>query len=168
MSVVVLETSEPAPPMTPARLVAFLASATTSSSWARTRFLPSRVVSSSLGLAQRISSAWPSSLARSKAWQGLPSSKLMKLVTSTTLLMERWPTDSSFSRSQVGLGAILTPLITLAVKRGQASGTELMSLRADVGAGELEIGDLKLESLSLRPVLAATSRAAARGQRVSQ
>ncbi len=69
---------------------------------------------------------------RSKAWSGWPSSQRTKLVTSTTLLMGRWPIDSRRRRSHSGLGPIVTPRTTRAAYRGQPSRSSITTFAASV------------------------------------
>ena len=72
-------------------------------------------------LARRTAIFGAVSLSRSKAWSGCPSSKQMKFVTSTILLMLRAPHASTARRSQAGLGPTLTPSISMPMYRGQSS-----------------------------------------------
>jgi hypothetical protein len=60
----------------------------------------------------------------------------MKLVTSTTLLIERRPIDSRRVRSQSGLGSIVTPRTTRAAKRGHPSASSMATRTASpTGSG---------------------------------
>jgi len=57
----------------------------------------------------------PRILAASKACNGWPNSSMSQLVTSTTLLMARRPTDSRSRFNHAGLGPIFTPRTAKAV-----------------------------------------------------
>src|SRR3989344_404586 len=61
----------------------------------------------------------PQSLWASNACSGAPRLNITKLVASTTLLMERWPTASSLALSHSGDGPTVTPLIYPAMYRLQ-------------------------------------------------
>ena len=85
---------------------------------------------------------WPCRRCRSKACRGCPSSSITKLVTSTTLLIGRWPTARSRSCSHAGDGPFLTPRITRPVK-----GATLIGNGPDVLTRVSMVGkDLELDS----------------------
>ena len=121
-------TSDAAPPMTPAMASGPFASAMRSVSGVRARATWSSVSSRSPSRALRTTRAARPLESRatapaSKAWVGLPSSSITKLVASTTLLTGRMPAASSRRCTCSGDGATRTPSTRRATKRGQSSGS---------------------------------------------
>ncbi len=79
-------------------------------------------------------------MSRSKAWSGCPSSHSTKLVTSTTLLIERAPTVSRRRTSQSGLGPSRTSSSRRAEYRGQSFASATSTRASDDAAAPLSGG----------------------------
>ena len=143
------------PPITPASATPFAPSAITRSSGSRWRSQPSSVTRTSPGRARRTTMVSCSMKRASKAWSGLPTSSMAKLVASTTFEMGRTPTLDSASLSHSGLRATLTPSNASAQYLGQRSGASTLTTSGSSRPSGMDPS----KGRSLRPARAATSRA---------
>ena len=108
-------TAVPEPPMTPASAMARRGSAMTSIGGRSVLVSSSRVASDSPGRAVLTTTVRSAIVSRSKACSGWPYSIMTKFVTSTMLLIGRWPRRARASWSHFGDSPTFTPAIRLAV-----------------------------------------------------
>ena len=154
-------TSVSSPPMMPPRATGRFPSVMTSIEGSRARSVPSRVTRRSPSRARRTPTRPVPRRSRSNECSGCPVSRRTKLVTSTTLLMERWPTASRRSTSQAGDGPTVTPRMIRARYRGQSAASSTSTVTAD-GAASPASGTTTSGRRRAVPERAAISRASPR------